>query len=176
MAFSEVSTLSIRSQTSSAIACKKLLVLGGTGFVGSAVVAAARKQGYEVVSISRRPAALSTDTGVTSISADASNLDTLRAIVTEKGPFTACLHSIGLLFDADSGLSSFNKFVSGSNSVPGQDSSYDRITRLTAFNAIDCITEEANRIRSIDKDSPLIPFVFISAAEAGWCVYLDISN
>jgi hypothetical protein len=96
------------------------------------------------------------------VTADAGNIDEIRKVVNEHGPFTACVHCIGLLFDSESGLREFNKFVSGSNSVPGSEATYDRITRLTAFNAVDCVLESM-----APTDSPL-PFIFVSAAEAGW--------
>jgi len=53
--------------------------------------------------------------------------------------------------------------VSGSGSVPDDASSYDDITRKTAFNAIAAAEEYAmsNGLESF-------PFVFTSAAEAGW--------
>lgn len=47
--------------------------------------------------------------------------------------------------------------------MPDGDSSYDSITRLTAFNAIDATLEYANTKNLSD-----FPFVFTSAAEAGW--------
>jgi hypothetical protein len=73
------------------------------------------------------------------------------------------IHCIGLLFDDASGLGTYNRFVSGSGSLPDADSTYDTITRLSAFNAIDATMEYAkeNRMESF-------PFVFTSAAEAGW--------
>ena len=37
----------------------------------------------------------------------------------------AVVHAVGLLFDVDSGLTQFSKVVSGSNSVPGAESTYD---------------------------------------------------
>jgi nucleoside-diphosphate-sugar epimerase len=73
------------------------------------------------------------------------------------------MHCIGLLFDDASGLGNFNRFVSGSGSLPDADSTYDSITRLSAFNAIDAAVDytKTNQIKDF-------PFVFISAAEAGW--------
>ena len=53
----------------------------------------------------------------------------------------AVVHSIGLLFDVDSGLKDLNLIVSGSKSIPGEDSTYDRITRLTAFNTVEALTK-----------------------------------
>ena len=73
------------------------------------------------------------------------------------------MHAVGLLFDVDSGLTQFSKVVSGSNSVPGEESTYDRVTRQTAFNAIDAT---ANRLRL--PFAPRTPFAFVSCAESGW--------
>jgi uncharacterized protein YbjT (DUF2867 family) len=65
---------------------------------------------------------------------------------------------VGCLLDTESGLGNLNKFASGSGSEPGSSSTYDRVTRLTAFNAIK-LAEESEATKA---------FVFVSAAEAGW--------
>ena len=75
----------------------------------------------------------------------------------------AVVHAVGLLFDVDSGLTFASKIVSGSDSVPGDDSTYDRVTRQTAFAAIDAT---AGRVRL--PFSPRTPFAFVSCAESGW--------
>ena len=74
------------------------------------------------------------------------------------------IHCIGLLFDDASGFADYNRFVSGSASVPDANSSYDSITRLTAFNAIDATVDYVHD-NNITKP---FPFCFTSAAEAGW--------
>lgn len=53
--------------------------------------------------------------------------------------------------------------MSGSGSVPDAAATYDAITRVTAFNAIDAAINYAQRHGKKD-----FPFVFTSAAEAGW--------
>lgn len=68
-----------------------------------------------------------------------------------------------MLFDGESGIGNLNKFVSGSGSVPDDTSTYDDITRLTAFNAIEATESYAKK-----KGNTPMPFVFTSAAEAGW--------
>ena len=55
----------------------------------------------------------------------------------------------------------FNKFASGSGSVPTPGSTYDQVTRQTALAAASAFAEHA-------KDRAPCPFVFVSAAEAGW--------
>lgn len=76
----------------------------------------------------------------------------------------------GLLFDVDSGLANLNKIVSGSGSIPGDESTYDAITRKTAFNVISAIEKkQSTNIGSIlSKSENRYPFMFVSAAEAGW--------
>lgn len=104
----------------------------------------------------------------------------------------------GLLFDVDSGLANLNKIVSGSGSVPGEASTYDAITRTTAFNVIDAIGKEFSSLLQalaralsclipfaivgytiekkqslnigsiLSKEGNRYPFCFVSAAEAGW--------
>jgi hypothetical protein len=73
------------------------------------------------------------------------------------------IHCIGLLFDDASGIGKYNRFVSGSGSLPDTNSTYDTITRLTAFNAIDATLQYAER-----NNVEGFPFSFTSAAEAGW--------
>ena len=79
----------------------------------------------------------------------------------------------GLLFDVDSGLGNLNKIVSGSGSIPGESSTYDAITRTTAFNVISAIEKKQSSLiflgTMMNKGSNLrYPFCFVSCAEAGW--------
>jgi nucleoside-diphosphate-sugar epimerase len=149
----------------------KLLVLGGTGFLGQTICKRAVLEGYAVTSLSRRglPPLTDSDATVSSISTvdyrqgDARVKESIAGILQEGG-YTGVVHCIGLLFDNDSGLGSLNVFVSGSGSLLDSDSSYDTITRLTGFHAIDAAMEYA---KEQGNDKPL-PFVFTSAAEAGW--------
>jgi len=134
----------------------KLLVLGGTGFVGSTVTKLALDRGYEVVSLSRRgqPAADSSLAGksqVTWVQGDATKPEDVQRVVADGG-FTGIVHAIGMLFEGD-----LNKFASGSGSIPSEGSTYDDITRQTAFNAIDAAVS-----------SGIKNFGFVSAAEARW--------
>jgi nucleoside-diphosphate-sugar epimerase len=149
----------------------KLLVLGGTGFLGQTICKRAVLEGYAVTSLSRRglPPLTDSDATVSSISTvdyrqgDARVKESIADILQEGG-YTGVVHCIGLLFDNDSGLGSLNVFVSGSGSLLDSDSSYDTITRLTGFHAIDAAMEYA---KEQGNEKPL-PFVFTSAAEAGW--------
>ena len=94
---------------------------------------------------------------------DAREKETVAAILNEGG-YSGIVHCIGLLFDDASGLGRFNVFVSGSGSIPDENSTYDTITRVTAFNAIDAAVEYAQQ----QQLSQGLPFCFTSAAEAGW--------
>lgn len=58
----------------------------------------------------------------------------------------------------------YNRFASGSGSLPDSGSTYDSITRLTAFNAIEAATE----VMDTQGSGVSLPFCFTSAAEAGW--------
>ena len=148
---------------SGAGASKRVLVLGGTGFVGQQFIQSAVRSGrdIEVVAVSRRgeTEAVLKNSRVKYVSADAGELSALRDLHQRLGPFDSCLHCIGVLFDQDSGLSNLNKFASGSGSTPDASSTYDKVTRQTAMNAIDAFLESGGSGK---------PFVFISAAEAGW--------
>ena len=141
----------------------KILVLGGTGFVGYRFIQQAATTGHSIVSISRRgiPSGGGYFPNVKWIAGDASDPAVISNVMEKYGPFNTCVHAIGLLLDADSGFVSLNQYASGSGSIPQSDSTYDKITRQSAFNAIDRFTSQ------VDQSSPCT-FVFISAAEAGW--------
>jgi len=147
----------------------KLLVLGGTGYLGQNVCQRAVLEGYYVVSLSRRglpPSRSESKVDPAKIDyrqGDARQKESISSILKEGG-FTGVVHCVGLLFDDASGLGSYNRFVSGSGSLPDADSTYDTITRLTAFNAIEAAIEYATK----DKSKQPLPFCFTSAAEAGW--------
>jgi nucleoside-diphosphate-sugar epimerase len=171
LAFS-VSTVNNDSNTGSALPDKgKLLVLGGTGYLGQTVCQKAVLEGYSVVSLSRRGRPNTNDQDRSFQSpkieyrqGDARQLSVVQDIMNPNDNFCGVIHCIGLLFDDASGLGSYNRFVSGSGSLPDRESTYDTITRLTAFNAIECAT---NYAQARQLAQPL-PFCFTSAAEAGW--------
>lgn len=148
----------------------KVLVLGGSGFVGSRFIEQGASR-FDLVSVSRRGKPKDFADGDASSSTctwlkvDATDKDALNNVFVQYGPFDACFHSIGLLLDQESGLNSLNKFASGSGSVPGPSATYDDITRVTSFNAIDLFLYGG---KSRLQENNLKPFVFISAAEAGW--------
>lgn len=152
----------------------KLLVLGGTGFLGQTICKRATLEGYAVTSISRRGKPSPAEVSEARMGAyfrkvdyrqgDARRFDTIANILQEGG-YVGVIHCIGLLFDDDSGLGTYNRFVSGSGSMLDRGSSYDNITRLTASNAIDATLAY---VRKEGLTLTGFPFVFSSAAEAGW--------
>lgn len=171
-------------------------VFGGTGYVGSAVCERLIKKGHTVTAVSRRgqnpkpdnaelsqvgPRLPSNCEGNFSVSltfgvpilrilqvnwvvGDATDPKTVDSALRSAD---AAVHAIGLLFDVDSGLTGLNKIVSGSGSLPGEDSTYDNITRKTAFNVINAIEKKQNFL-SKNLSKKKFPFAFVSAAEAGW--------
>mmetsp|Transcript_123615 Transcript_123615/g.242522 ORF Transcript_123615/g.242522 Transcript_123615/m.242522 type:complete len:267 (-) Transcript_123615:144-944(-) len=144
---------------------KKVLVLGGTGFVGNTFVNRAVKENFQVVSLSRRGALSdSADSKVTWVKGDATDFSSIERVVAEHGPFHACVHTLGVLFDGQSGLKGMNVYVSGSRSLVDENTTYDMVTRNTAFNAIEAISKQPK----MEGFPERIPFVFTSAAEAGW--------
>jgi len=178
-----VSSTSAPSSVSASASSKtkgKVLVLGGTGFLGQTICRRALLEGYKVTSLSRRGLLSVTNDDKTgqrsnkggSIdfrTGDARQIDDISSILQEGG-YVGVVHCIGLLLDDASGLGTYNRFVSGSGSVPDDNSSYDNITRLTAFNAIDATTQFIRDNESaLGNDGDVrFPFVFASAAEAGW--------
>ena len=143
----------------------KLLVLGGTGFVGQRVCRLALDDGWAVVSLSRRGRPAAGD-GVDSRvvdnvdwrTADATQPDAARSILAEGG-YHGVFHCVGMLFASD-----LNRLVSGSGSVPSQGATYDAVTRQTALAAAAAAAELC--ARGPGGEAP--PFGFVSAAEAGW--------
>jgi nucleoside-diphosphate-sugar epimerase len=102
------------------------------------------------------------------VQGDATDTKTVERVLKDSD---AAVHAIGLLFDVESGLANLNKIVSGSGSIPGESSTYDAITRSTAFNVINAIEKKQSmNIGSIlsKGGSNRFPLCFVSAAEAGW--------
>eukprot|EP01063_Lacrimia_lanifica_P004939 TRINITY_DN1278_c0_g1_i10.p1 TRINITY_DN1278_c0_g1~~TRINITY_DN1278_c0_g1_i10.p1 ORF type:complete len:268 (+),score=88.65 TRINITY_DN1278_c0_g1_i10:119-922(+) len=143
---------------------KAVLVLGGTGTVGSAVCKEALRRGYRVVSMTRRgaPGPESPAHGLDGVDwreGDAASARQTLMLVREVRP-AAIVHCIGVLFDCDSWFASLNPVMSGCGSVPdAKKGTYERVikeTAMSAFHAVAFLNEKE------------LPFVFISAAEAGW--------
>jgi nucleoside-diphosphate-sugar epimerase len=169
----------------------RVLVLGGTGFVGSRICVELLDAGYDVTSVSRRGTPPVSDDGdAPSASAnsaarlresvdwrvgDASDPTTALDVLKEGG-FVGVVHAVGMLLASD-----LNALASGSGSIPDKDATYDKVTRVTAFNAADaaaqCV-EGGTRVKAAPgaaargddavASSPPPPFVFVSAAEARW--------
>jgi hypothetical protein len=145
---------------------KKVAVFGGTGYVGSQVCARLVQKGFDVTAVSRRGTNPKPNDALLSqvrwVQGDATDYNTVSKIVQDAD---AVVHSIGLLFDVDSGLQGLNKIVSGSGSLPGDQSTYDNITRLTMFNVIQAIgAKKSNPFAKKER----MPLCFVSCAEAGW--------
>lgn len=154
----------------------KVLVLGGTGFVGRAFIDEALKQcpQLEITSISRRGRRTDDkEDRVKWISGDANLI--VGQVIDKYGPFDACVHAIGLLLDNESGLSALNKFASGSGSTPDKSSSYDYVTRQTVFSVIEGLKQQRRRSIIPTSQKSDLPFIFVSAAEAGWTFSVPVT-
>lgn len=145
---------------------QRLLVIGGTGFVGSEVCKNAVEAGYTVTALSRRGQNPDPSNELLQqvewCAGDALDEKTVSAYLSKAD---AVVHAIGLLFDVDSGLVGLNNVVSGSKSKPGDASTYDNITRKTAFTMIQAL-QKRPALPFVQTER--IPFAFISCAEAGW--------
>mmetsp|Transcript_72862 Transcript_72862/g.131253 ORF Transcript_72862/g.131253 Transcript_72862/m.131253 type:complete len:321 (+) Transcript_72862:59-1021(+) len=125
---------------------RRLLILGGNGYVGREVCKLSVERGWQVTSLSRRgenpePGNPQLDQ-VRWVKGNAADADTLRQLV---GEADAAVH------------------VSGSKSVADETSTYDTVTRKTAFNLINALKQKFRMPFSAPT-----PVMFVSAAEAGW--------
>lgn len=170
-----VALSSSSSSTSSSSSLKKkpqvVAVFGGTGYVGNQVCSRLIQKGYDVIAVSRRGVNPKPQDQLLSqvqwVQGDATDYQTVQKIVQNAD---AVVHSIGLLFDVDSGLQGLNQIVSGSGSLPGEKSTYDNITRLTMFHVIQAIQEKKSRLTNMNPftEKKAFPVCFVSCAEAGW--------
>ncbi|GMH79786.1 hypothetical protein TrST_g3473 [Triparma strigata] len=139
----------------------RLLVLGGSGYVGRQVCKEAIAKGWDVTSLSRRgenPMPGTTLDKVKWTKGDAADKGMLEELA---GEADGVVHSIGLLLDSESGLANLNFLTSGSRSVPGEKATYDSEMTTTALNMLEAL-------KATKKEGVKRPFVFVSAAEAGW--------
>jgi nucleoside-diphosphate-sugar epimerase len=146
----------------------RILVFGGTGFVGSLLVSKALQRGHDVVALSRRgrPKQLVGGTKEARwLQCDVANQKQLFDILQTENKFDVYVHAVGLLFDSSSGLSHLNKFASGSSSVPADSATYDLVTRQTAFNAIDLLSQKHSDLITETSNASLPAMPFVSA---GW--------
>ena len=67
----------------------------------------------------------------------------------------------------DFGPAGVSKIVSRSGSVPGNSSTYDAVTRTTAFNVIDTIDRKKSGLGGVLSNGRF-PLCFVSDADAGW--------
>ncbi|CAM9482426.1 unnamed protein product [Chrysoparadoxa australica] len=137
----------------------KVLVLGGTGYVGKTVVKELLSKSVKVVSVSRRGSPGDADDSLNAVDwrcGDVTDPTVVKGILKE-GNFDGVVHAVGMLFQGKA-----NKLVSGSGSVPTPGTTYDALTRQTAVAASDALAATGGK--------PPKPFVFVSAAEAGWTI------
>ena len=101
----------------------RVVVLGGTGYVGSRVCQKAIERGHSVVSVSRRGAPSNSDpssSSITYVAGDVTDPATVAAVLKDAD---AVVHAVGLLFDVTTpGGGLLNLIVSGSKSRPGEGS------------------------------------------------------
>ena len=132
--------------------------------MGSQVCRAAVQAGHEVVSLSRRgePTEESEAYGLEGVEwrkADATVPKDIILLVREVKP-DAIVHCIGVLFDCNSLLYSYNQTMSGCGSVPDPvKGTYQKVIADTAMNAFHAI---------VVLNARDLPFVFISTCEVGW--------
>lgn len=157
-------------QIQMSVSPKKVVVLGGTGYVGREVCRLAVKRGHTVTSLSRRgqPEKGRELDGVKWLSGDATDPTVIANAING---CDVVVHSLGLLFDITTPWSgALNLIVSGSKSKPGPGSTYDAITRATAFSAIDALRRRPKpfALPFANKAPQPATFAFVSCAEAGW--------
>ena len=166
-----LSCLLLLSSASALAPASKVVVFGGTGYVGSRVCERLVNKGYQVTGVSRRgqnpqPSNEALEQ-VNWIAGDATDAAFVQSQVQNQD---AVVHAVGLLFDVESGLQQFNTIVSGSKSLPDPEkSTYDQITRQTMFYILDALEAQAkNPLNMFNKNTQPTPLAFVSCAEAGW--------
>ena len=140
----------------------RLLVCGGSGFLGREVCREAVSRGWAVTSLSRRgvnPEPGSTLDAVKWVAGDMSDAGLLTQLAADADAF---VHSVGLLLDTESGLGGVNFITSGSRSVPAEGATYDTVMR-------DSAAALAAAAQSGATGGAETPLVYVSAAEAAWC-------
>ena len=151
------------ARSSTYMACADGFATGGTGLVGLELCRKAVSEGFNVIAISRRGCPRGRPfadlSAVEWVTCDVTEEGALHNIFRSHGPFDAIAHCVGALFDGPSGLGFLNTLVSYCGSRPHAQTSYDVLTRQTAFEAIELAERTCARTGA---------FVFISAAEAGW--------
>eukprot|EP01039_Chlorochromonas_danica_P004475 gene4475-4902_t len=152
----------------------RILVIGGSGFVGCEFVRKAALRGHEVVAISRRgrPAEWIPMEAPRKepkwISCDVTQQQEFFRVLSEERKFDVYVHAMGLLFDSSSSLLSLNQYASGSGSQPSDNATYDMVTRQSAFQLMDLALQQHSVGEVVDNTNPRPVMIFISAAEAAW--------
>lgn len=152
---------------------KKLLVIGGNGYVGREVCKDAVRAGYDVTSLSRRGENPDpSDALLSQVQWNAGNALDRATVSNYVNQADAVVHAIGLLFDVESGLTQLNAFTSASKSVPDAEgdkaSTYDNITRKTALLALAALKARTAKPGFMGGLDAKPAFAFVSCAEAGW--------
>ncbi|WWC57867.1 uncharacterized protein I303_100402 [Kwoniella dejecticola CBS 10117] len=178
------------------MAVPKLLVVGGNGFLGSAICKAAVGKGWEVSSMSSSGRPYTTPAGHTPSwvqqvswqSGDAFNPESYRNLVSDR---TSVVHTLGILLENSEykrsirqgnllGLAS--NFLQSSGLVPGRGegnplktdkerkTGYEGMNRDSALKVLDTFlstsTPSFSTSSSTSSSSPTRQFVYISAADA----------
>lgn len=151
----------------------RILVIGGSGFLGSEFVRKAALRGHEVVAVSRRgrPAEWIPMEAPRKepkwISCDVTQQQEFFHLLSQERKFDVYVHAMGLLFDSSSSLLSLNQYASGSGSKPSDNATYDMVTRQSAFQLMDLALQQHAVDNVMDTNHRPV-MIFISAAEAGW--------
>ena len=153
-----------------------IIVLGGTGYTGAAVVAEARARGHQVTSVSRSKPTSAVD-GVTYVASDASDIgrlledaDVLVAALSPRGDTAGTLRSLytKLAQDAAKNKARFIAIGGFSSTRPTQGAPrfIDSDDIHPQFRAE--ITEMHTILGSLETDAPAADWLFVSpAAEFG---------
>lgn len=173
----------------------KLLVLGGTGFLGNSVAARAVLDGYSVTSLSRRGLPPSLADGRATVrergarrlrrggrgggggdyslaatrvdyrAGDARDSAVIASILSEGG-YVGIVHSVGVLFDPASRLSRLNRLASGSGSVPDQQPETGSYDEVTRRTAFAAMDAAEDYVRSGGGGVGGTPLPFVFSSSA----------
>jgi hypothetical protein len=137
---------------------EKIVVLGGTGFLGSSIVRRARSMGFKVISISRNPKVMDEE----NISYDIFSSPTPQLLESIKNT-SHCIHSLGTIFNNED----YKSIIKGIPRIPNEslhdNNLFRKLNTESLHIFVDLLKEMNPALKSfsfISVDKNILPFPF----------------